>query len=181
MVVSFFSTTQGKFPGVKCPSQFSMSNSLYFLSLHILKDFAGDLPCNQTMSCFHLTLLAKRMACSSVLKYICVPVSPWLLVQNLCGCLKGPLPSLWYLQPVPGLLASHHVLLKCFRIPDSAKCLNTSNQWLWLSWLRCRAAKKSKPTHRAWWDLKKNPLREAEKGKAVLVWLLKAQGIVLLP
>lgn len=140
MVVSFFSTTQGKFPGVKCPSQFSMSNSC-FLSLHILKDVAGDLSCNQIISCFHLPLLANRMACSSVLSYICESVSLWLLMQNLCGCLKGPLPSLWYLQPVPGLLASHHALLQCFRIPDSAKCLNTSSQRLWLSWLGCRAAK----------------------------------------
>lgn len=102
------------------PIVFSMSNSLYFLSLHILKDVAGDLPCNQIMSCFHLCLLAKGMVCSSVLNYICVPVSLWLLVQNLCGCLKGSLPGLWHLQPVPGLLDSHHALLQCFRIPDSA-------------------------------------------------------------
>lgn len=97
--------------------------------------------------------------------YLCACL--WLLVQNLCGCLKGALPSLWYLQPVPGLLASHQTLLQCFRIPDSAECLNTSSQWLWPSWLRCRAAKKSKPTHRAWWDLRKNPLSMAAKGKVV--------------
>lgn len=162
------------------PVVFSMSNSLYFLSRRILKDVAGDLPCNQIMYCFQLPLLAKGMACSYVLNYICVPVSLWLLLQSLCGCLKRPLSGFWYLQPVPGLPAFHHALLQCFRIPDSAKCLNTSSQWLWSSWLRCRAAKKSKPTHRAWWDLRKNALREAAKGEVVLLWLPKVQGIVLL-
>lgn len=33
----------------------------------------------------------------------------------------------------------------------------------------------------AWWDLRKNPLSTAAKGKVVLFWLLKLQRIVLLP
>lgn len=78
---------------------------------------------------------------------------------DLCACLSLALGTelLWLLERAPaqplvpaGLLASHQALLQCFRIPDSAKRLNTSSQWLWPSWLRYRAAKKSKPTHRAW-------------------------------